>query len=107
MEILGVLGYFLCLIAFAAFILYCYDKLSKRFGDKQVLFVMLGIIPFILGSVFVYFNFNSLVWWQIILYPFSGILIMLGVILLATINVIPNVIFELLLGLYEKFKKQS
>jgi len=95
------------MLTLAALILFGSDYLSKKFGGKNVFIFIFCVIPFIAGAVYVYLNFDSLLWWQAAFYPFLGVALMLGILLLAMCHVIPDVIFELILGFYERFKSKN
>jgi hypothetical protein len=80
------------IIASIALIMYLLEQLAKKIDARIIWFVLLFLLPFSIGLAIVVSNYDSLVWYEILFYPFLGSVCILAAALLVAVMFNPELL---------------
>ncbi len=86
LEVIVAIG---SVLALAALVLWSIEALARLIGGKRTTVLLVGVLPFLAGSAVAYLDRASLQWWEFIVYPLAGPLIVGGVIIMGYVAVSP------------------
>jgi hypothetical protein len=84
------------LLLLAALILWVIEGVAKLIGSRTAWIVLAGVLPFLIGTAVAIANRDTLVWWQLVAYPFAGPLLVFVLLIAGVLAVNPFAILELI-----------
>ena len=86
LEVIATIG---SVFALAALVLWSIEALARLIGGKRTTILLVVVLPLLGGLAVAYLNRASLQWWEFIVYPLAGPLIVGGVIVMGYVAVSP------------------